>query len=99
MIYVPPDLRTVAQGFAPYNGRNPNVLGRQNQTFLDNIQQHKVAWAGAQYRKSFSGPIVASARGKIDRVRTHNGYHGLEDDVTIDHGGAFKTRYFHSRLF
>lgn len=88
MICVPPDLRIVAQGFHPYNGKNPHVLGRQTQTFLDNIHEHKIAWAGTQYSSRINIPIVASARKNVEFIRTFKGYHGLEDDVIIDHGGG-----------
>ena len=96
---VPSDLRSVAKGYRPYNGINPHAGRKQIQTFLDNIIEHKAAWAGAQYSKDLDEPIVSSARGKLLWIRTKRGYHGLENDIRISHGGGISTRYFHMKPY
>lgn len=94
---VPSKLRGVAKGFSPYNHINPYVSAKQRQTFLDNIFEHKPAWAGAQYYRHLNEPIVAPANGRVLYLATKPGYHGLEDDIKIDHGGSFITRMFHCK--
>ncbi len=92
---VPTELRSVSKGFSPYNRINPYIPVKQRQTFLDNIREHKPAWAGAQYHRRLNEPIVAPADGIIDRCMTKKGYHGIEDEIVIDHGGTFSTRFIH----
>jgi hypothetical protein len=94
---VPSKFRGVAKEFSPYNRINPYVSAKQRQTFLDNIFEHKPAWAGAQYYRHLNEPIVAPANGRVKYLKTKTGYHGLEDDIKIDHGGSFITRMFHCK--
>ena len=92
------DLSKAAGGFNPYNGFNPNLkyYHHERQTWLDNVIEHKVAWAGIQYVLSSGEPIVAPANGKIAFVEVRrNGYHGLEDKIIMDHGGGIRTHYIH----
>ena len=42
------ELKPIAEGFEPYNGINPYAQKWQRQTFLDNVLEHEVAWAGQQ---------------------------------------------------
>jgi len=97
--YVKGDLSKVAGGFNPFNGFNPNLkfVHRQYQTWRDNMIEHKIAWAGAQYDLSSKVKIVASADGIVEKVETFSGYHGMEDAVLINHGDDIMTRYFHMR--
>ena len=91
------ELSKVGQGFNAYNGFNPNLKRRhiQRQTWLDNVVEHKVAWAGTQYNLDHNVKIIASADGVVQRAMTFNGYHGKEDSVKIKHGPKLYTRYFH----
>ena len=91
------ELGEVLRGYSAYRLKNPNAGNKQIQTFLDNVLEHGAYAGGTQYRLAHNAKIVATARGKIIKVRTRKGYHGLEDDVYIDHGGGFHTRYFHMK--
>ena len=93
--YTPSSMRKVTKGFNVYNGFNPYVKGRQTQTYLDNIVEHQIAWAGTQYSKSLYEPVIAPARARVDSVLTIHGYHGLETDIRMSHGGDFYTRFYH----
>lgn len=92
------DLAGPASGFNPYNGRNPNLkhYHHERQTWLDNVIEHKVDWAGIQYVTSYKEPIVAPADGIIASAQINRkGYHGLEDKVVMNHGGGIQTVYIH----
>lgn len=94
------DLVDRTKGFKPYNGINPNLESyhRQRQTWLDNVIEHKVEWAGTQYVLSSSEPIVAPADGAILHVSVNKrGYHGLEDIVIMDHGDGIQTSFIHMK--
>jgi hypothetical protein len=92
------ELKPIAKGFEPYNGINPYARKWQRQTFLDNILEHKVAWAGAQYHNLPPGKdIIAPADGIVYWQSTVNDYHGLEDQIIINHGALFSTTLFHMK--
>ena len=94
------DLSVAVNGFKAYNGFNPNLkyYHQERQTWLDNVIEHKVEWAGIQYDIAGSEPIVAAANGKIAHIEVKkNGYHGLEDKIIMDHGGGIRTHYIHMR--
>ncbi len=92
------ELKPIAEGFEPYNGINPHARRWQRQTFLDNIYEHKVDWAGAQYHNlPPNTPIIAPADGTLALKYTKTGYHGLEDSIVIDHGLLFSTKLYHMK--
>lgn len=92
------ELKPIAEGFEPYNGINPYARLWQKQTFLDNILEHRVAWAGAQYHNLPPGtPIIAPADGILALKYTRNDYHGLEDYIVIEHGLLFSTKLYHMK--
>ena len=92
------ELDPIAKGFEPYNKINPNAARWQRQTFLDNIIEHKVAWAGAQYQNlPANTPIIAPANGRLALKYTRQGYHGLEDYIVIEYGLIFSTKLYHMK--
>ena len=93
------ELSVAAKGFDPYNDINPNLRSahHQYQTWRDNMIEHKVAWAGTQYKLPHNEKIVACADGIVQKVKSFFGYRGPEVNERIIHGGGIISRYFHMK--